>query len=1487
VVARRLPALLALVMALLGAPWLASSATAQSPSPGVQPLCRTGCGGGNQYSVAVDPAGDPTWALLHSSGNTATFTVINNGQIDDQYLLSCAHSGGVSCTGVSPDTLWLGPGQRGFVDVTYSVGASYGNVYLWARGGATNEGWYVVEPGPPPVVSLAPYSPLQQSAGDGVVYTHTTPVVGSMGVQRALTLTYNSAAAHPVALLAVDASSSFAPGYYSLKVQHNGANLLLLNGADSVVYSAGTTAASRLLAAFDPRADGLTEPFNPVTVVVSAYYGDTAVTTTLGTSVLVNDQGVSPFGSGVGLAGVPRLYFTTGQLGLMLADGSGSYEYFSRSCQTCAFVSPAGESGTLDSTTDSIYPYRLTALDGSIADFSGDGRVLRTRPLPGIPGLTFGWTNGLLKSVTDTTGRGFTLGYTGAGTLDSITDFAGRTTRVTVTNGKLAQVTDPDSRSDNLTYGADSLLTQLFDRTAGQYNFYYNALDQEDSVQAPADTVYGGSVVRPTTRTLTAALVVWQPTISGDSAPVAKHNVWPDTLMASVTDPDSNVSRAALDRFGLPTMTIDALHDTTTFLRDTLGNVTQTQSPRGHIVVYGYSGYLLTSQFDAATSRTMNYTYNAQNRVQTITGGAARLDYFYYDTTQSTFPVGTLKFEYVGDSLASGVWPPAGGDTTAHHYPNAFGQDTAVTDGLGHRTRWLYASVANGGNLLETIDARGYGTSYRTDIAGLVDTTILTNGKTYTVAYDVLGRDSVTTNPLGYSTRYTYGPRGLTRVVDPKGQVYKFDLNAWGLVTHHHDLADTTQMDSVAYDADGNARRLTTQRDDTITMTYDPLGRILTESGAGFPTATFRYGPGGLTATATNANAFDSTQFDVLGRPDTVWQKVTGDSSYRMMAYVYDSLGRLVSRSAPSGGSILSMKYDSALGVLDSLCGAGTCTFVGHDADLRVDSLKYTGGLAGWARYFNYDSLNHVTEHTFSPDPNRTFHLTWAYDAEGRMMWSAQGLAGMKHFDAAGQLTDECVYSGYDCENEYLEAESGMGSPQPYWYDSAGNRVDTIAHPVIGPGNRVQQFKDYAISYDANGSITRIAGLGGGSHPWGPSTDTTWFHWNPVGQLTWVKRDSAGVQLVVDSMLYDALGQRVAKTVNGVTTWYVYDRGQRTLDVAASTKTMTAEYAWDGPNDLYGMRTPARTMIAINDANTGSVFGLVDAVGGAVVKDYYDSEYLVAWGSAPDTGLEVPFRMGGQEYDREDSLYHLGARYYSPLLGRFLSEDPAGIAGGLNLYAYAGNDPVDAEDPSGLGGPCVATVIWPYSGHYDDEGNFVYDWIGRGIVTNVTCPSSSSPSGAPGGSGTPNGTLMQQQKVNYCVMPGSAPSPVVYQEMGANAHDMLFNTSPEGSIAGAGAWGALGMTLNFAKWMNLDAQSHGSGRLYANYVYGVYMSALGLSLTETLGAANTYGALHSTYRFGTDVGPRDPVYTHIPASNVAAITAGFGDQQNGSMCSTR
>jgi hypothetical protein len=89
--------------------------------------------------------------------------------------------------------------------------------------------------------------------------------------------------------------------------------------------------------------------------------------------------------------------------------------------------------------------------------------------------------------------------------------------------------------------------------------------------------------------------------------------------------------------------------------------------------------------------------------------------------------------------------------------------------------------------------------------------------------------------------------------------------------------------------------------------------------------------------------------------------------------------------------------------------------------------------------------------------------------------------------------------------------------------------------------------------------------------------------------------------------------------------------------------------------------------------------------------------------------------------------------------------------------------------------------------------------------------------------------------------------------------------------------------MNFKRGGELDAQRYGGSPSYANYVYGVYMSATGYSLAFALFAANRYGAKHSQYSF-TPENPADISYPHIPATNVLSIARGYNDYVKGTLC---
>jgi RHS repeat-associated protein len=1266
---------------------------------GIQPLCVTGCGGGVDYEVQVTPDGQ---ALTNPAFGTytQTFDVLNSGNLEDSYNLTCGGTG-LTCTNVTPSTLSLTHGQDATVTVTYTTGsAGVGSLYLTADSPTSdvgNGGYYDVTMtgAGAPVVSLSPYNPMVRSGTIcaascfDFVYSRGTPSYTSLNTARAFSLVYSSSMHRPTPVIQLDASYNAQtdqfPTSYKVEVRNGTTLLTLQNGATAAYFQALSGQPTRLSAAIDAKANGLSTGDYPVTVTVTALYPSTTLATTVSTRIVVLDETGSSFGAGIRAAGVQRIYFTGGSA--LVTEGDGSFVLYESTCGSnlCAtYRWPGGANAALIWISASNV-YRRVYMDSSYVEFNSTGRM--TKAVDRFANTTqLAYADTLLTTIYDPMGKEIDLSYTNGKLASAKILGPGsyswtRTTYFTMDGtGRLILVRDPDSYSDSLAYQSSGpgLLSIVWNRARARTDVSYDTMNRLASITAPAITTFDGSVGSPVTWFRSADAAAWQPALAGTSEANRKGGLKPDTVWATVSDSTADsvaMVRVAVDGHGAPLKVVAPYGATTTFTRDTASRATTVVQPNGHTVNYTFTGFLLTKMVDATLNRTENYSYTARKDLATITGSTVRRDFLYYAGGDGG-PAGALRKVYVGNT---GTYPTMTNATLVEwHKPDGLGRDTVVTDSLGHATRTTYDPIW--GNTLTTKDPTGDLYRVHYDARGQVDSSWAPlSGKTV-LTYGTFNEVLTQRTPFGFTTQFQYDPAtlALVRLVDPKNQVYKWRYNVLGQLTAQYDVADTTKADTLKYDRRGQLRTRITRRGDAISLTYDLAGRLTSRSGPGIATDTYRYDPNGLWSVDSNAYAKDSTAVNAAGQTTGFVQQLHGATWTGTS--LYDGFKRptylSVSNTALSYNAFRSFKYSASTGMLDTLCFNLNCSKITRNGDLLPTTVNY----GNWSMTQTFSSTHQLSTQAY-PAPLTGFGQTIGRDSLDRVTsLTPTGSTTVRKFtyDTLGRLVNACDKPGSgNCVNEF-----GL-TTNAFSFDSAGNRIDGSA--VVASGNRVTTFRGWTIGYDVMGQVTTKY-----PNPYNSSTARSYV-WDALGRLTAV---TIGPDTVA-RFRYDALGRRVLK-VTGTTTrdslWFVYNAGAQVLvDMSGNgTNAVRTEYGYaPGGDQVLTVKQLASGLdgVLLLDPTLGSVRGVAAWSGGTLKKDYRTTLALAnPWGTTPvDTGTVLRFRWAGREYDQETGLYYLRARYYDPQLGRFLSEDPAGVAGGLDLYTYAGDDPVNHTDPLGLG----------------------------------------------------------------------------------------------------------------------------------------------------------------------------------------------------------
>ncbi|CAM3529471.1 hypothetical protein XNC1_2917 [Xenorhabdus nematophila ATCC 19061] len=254
--------------------------------------------------------------------------------------------------------------------------------------------------------------------------------------------------------------------------------------------------------------------------------------------------------------------------------------------------------------------------------------------------------------------------------------------------------------------------------------------------------------------------------------------------------------------------------------------------------------------------------------------------------------------------------------------------------------------------------------------------------------------------------------------------------------------------------------------------------------------------------------------------------------------------------------------------------------------------------------------------------------------------------------------------------------------------------------------NQYTAINDSAPEYDKRGNLIRHG-------EWSYAYDK---------ENTLISAEKTGVQIEFG---YDALNRRITKKVtkDNVTTPYAYlSVGDQEMAMLSGTGEVSDVYLYGaGPDEVVADITTRGQNFYFQDA-LGSTIALTNAQGEVIEKHGYTA-YGLESGSGHDNAA---FRFAGRRIDPETGLSYNRARYYSPTLGRFLQTDPAGTEGGLNLYAYVGNDPVNFIDPTGQWGETASLGLdaLPVVGALKGGYEFFRDpsWINAGIAAAGIVP---------------------------------------------------------------------------------------------------------------------------------------------------------------------
>ncbi|MHB1327974.1 MAG: RHS repeat-associated core domain-containing protein [Gemmatimonadales bacterium] len=562
------------------------------------------------------------------------------------------------------------------------------------------------------------------------------------------------------------------------------------------------------------------------------------------------------------------------------------------------------------------------------------------------------------------------------------------------------------------------------------------------------------------------------------------------------------------------------------------------------------------------------------------------------------------------------------------------------------------------------------------------------------------------TVPIRTETTYLYEDSlHLTKVIDAKGQVYSYLYNAVGWLIRETDPVG--RRDTFAYAVNGDLLSHTNRNNKTVTYTYDLLHRPTQQAGTA--TVNWIYGNGGFRVVAVSAQARDSTLMNALGKPTFVRTSFAAPTSVSFdRHYRYTSAGLLDSLRVERVGGGVTFRgrkyiYDTSKGLLDTVRLGGEATVFLRDGNLADTSRAFPGGgsakttygaihaplkmtsSAGYAsiieRWIGLDSLGRVEKHLVQNAEEGRFYT---YDWLGRLKVSAY----RADTSSAPPPGVGCPEPNFGLLGTCFTAANWatLGVPDSFKYDRVGNRTDKGG--TYGTGNRIQFFGGCNYTTDSTGNV-RMRRCG---------ADTTQFFWASEGQLTSVSATGKPTF----TYHYDAMGRLVrrdtATTTPGPDRYFLWDGDNLLAELNGNATAKLGEYSYyPGLDNLHAMIVPGSPVDTVFYAHHDGLGNVIQLSRGTTVRRTYN---YTDWGVL-SSGLDSNFAgrdrarwKGALWLGPDTTLYYMRNRWYEAGTGRFLSEDPLGLAGGLNPVTFGETDPVNRSDPSGLVSCSYNVFFW-------------------------------------------------------------------------------------------------------------------------------------------------------------------------------------------------